>query len=620
MVGVLMLPETIHRRLASVPNLSRQGKRINGLFRLLDGPELWQRAYEEIAQNQGALTPGSTPNTLDGFSLERVENIIRAIKEGRYRFAPVRRIHIPKPNGKTRPLGIPTADDKLVQAAVKLLLELVYEPVFSDHSHGFRRQRSCHTALDQIRRLWNGTKWIIEVDVVSFFDNISHSVLLRLLSKRIDDKRFLNLIENMLKAGVMEDWEFKPSYSGTPQGGVASPILANIYLHELDQFMAEMKADFDQGKERRRTPEYRHLKGVIGRKRAVLATLKAEGADVTSTEVATLLAELEDLEKRLLLTPSADPMDPGYRRLSYCRYADDFVIGVIGSRDEARKIMDEVSSFLQDRLDLQISEKKSGIHKATEGTIFLGYRVYTFNNPKVHTYRRAEERPVRRRTARDVIQLRAPREKLVKFVERCRWGNLNSDWAEARPELTHGSDLAIITAYNAQMRGFANYYRLANQWRTDLSPVHRLFWFSLMKTLANKHRTSVHKVVGHLKTPDGEYVLHVTVDDGEKRSVTVVKLKHIPDRKPIWDADIDRQPNITWTMGRSDIIDRLKARECLWCGATDVPLEVHHVRKLADVKNSPLWKRVKAARTRKRIPLCRSCHQAVHRKMKAQGE
>ena len=179
------------------------------------------------------------------------------------------------------------------------------------------------------------------------------------------------------------------------------------------------------------------------------------------------------------------------------------MIGVIGSRDEARKIMDEVSSFLQDRLDLQISEKKSGIHKATEGTIFLGYRVYTFNNPKVHTYRRAEERPVRRRTARDVIQLRAPREKLVKFVERCRWGNLNSDWAEARPELTHGSDLAIITACNAQMRGFAIYYRLANQWRTDLSPVHRLFWFSLMKTLANKHRTSVHKVVGHLKTPDG---------------------------------------------------------------------------------------------------------------------
>jgi group II intron reverse transcriptase/maturase len=325
MVGVLMLPETIHRRLDSIPNLSRQGKRINGLFRLLDGPELWQKAYEEIAQNQGALTPGSTSNTLDGFSLERVENIIRAIKEGRYQFAPVRRIHIPKPNGKTRPLGIPTADDKLVQAAVKLLLELVYEPVFSDHSHGFRRQRSCHTALDQIRRLWNGTKWIIEVDVVSFFDNISHSVLLRLLSKRIDDKRFLDLIENMLKAGVMEDWEFKPSFSGTPQGGVASPILANIYLHELDQFMAKMKADFDQGKGRRRTAEYRHLKGVIGRKRAVLATLKAEGANVTSTEVATLLAELEDLEKRLLLTPSADPMDPGYRRLSYCRYADDCV-------------------------------------------------------------------------------------------------------------------------------------------------------------------------------------------------------------------------------------------------------------------------------------------------------
>src|SRR3954454_20378986 len=321
MVGVLMLPETIHRRLDSIPNLSRQGKRINGLFRLLDGPELWQRAYEEIAQNQGALTPGSTSNTLDGFSLERVENIIRAIKEGRYQFAPVRRIHIPKPNGKTRPLGIATADDKLVQAAVKLLLELVYEPVFSDHSHGFRRQRSCHTALDQIRRLWNGTKWIVEVDVVSFFDNISHSVLLRLLSKRIDDKRFLNLIENMLKAGVMEDWEFKPSYSGTPQGGVASPILANIYLHELDQFMAEMKAGFDRGLKRRANPAYAALTRRIHKLRREIDALRAAGAG--EPLLRPLRDEIRERQRERRSVPAVDPMDPGFRRLRYCRYADD---------------------------------------------------------------------------------------------------------------------------------------------------------------------------------------------------------------------------------------------------------------------------------------------------------
>jgi RNA-directed DNA polymerase len=618
-VGVLMLPETFERRMNSIPGLSRQGKPANGLFRLLENPAIWHRAYEEIARNDGALTPGSTQNTLDGFSLERVASIIKAIKDGSYAPDPVRRVHIPKPNGKTRPLGIPTANDKLVQSAVKLLLEQVYEPIFSDYAHGFRRGRSCHTALEQIRRLWNGTKWIVEVDVGGFFDNIDHGVLLRLLAKRIDDKRLIRLVKAMLEAGVMEDWVFKPSFSGTPQGGVISPLLANIDLHELDGFMAKMKTRFDRGKGRRCTTEYRSLKGTISRKRTQLATLKAQGATGDTPEVMALHAELDDLESRLLTLPSADPMDPDYRRLSYCRYADDFVIGVIGSKEDARQVMEKVTAFLKTSLSLDASPEKSGIHKATDGSVFLGYRVYTFNNPKVHTYRREGERPVRRRTATDVIQLRAPRDKLVKFVERCRWGNLNADWAEARPELTHHSDVAIITAYNAQMRGLANYYWMANQWKSDLDQVHRIFWFSLMKTLANKHRCSVKKVVSRLKRPDREYVLNFTVEGGEAKSVMVVKLRHIPDRKTILSADVERHPNIAWTMGRSEIMDRLAARECIRCGATDVPLEIHHVRRLADVKDSPLWERVRAARTRKRIPLCRPCHQGVHLEMVQKG-
>ena len=172
-----MLPDTVTRRLNSIPDLSRQGKRINGLFRLLESPDLWGRAYEEIASNKGALTKGVTDNTLDGFSPERVESIVARLKEGTYRFTPVRRVYIPKANGKKRPLGIPTADDKLVQSAVKLLLELVYEPVFSDRSHGFRRGRSCHTALTEVRDVWTGMKWLIDVDVVGFLDVSSYCPL-----------------------------------------------------------------------------------------------------------------------------------------------------------------------------------------------------------------------------------------------------------------------------------------------------------------------------------------------------------------------------------------------------------------------------------------------------------
>jgi RNA-directed DNA polymerase len=197
-------------------------------------PYLFERAYEKVSLNKGALTPGVDGKTFDGMSLTKLADIAGRVADGTYRFRPVRRVHIPKGNGKTRPLGIPTVEDRLVQEAVRIILEAIYEPVFLDESHGFRPRRSCHTALNLIKKTWTGCKWLIEVDVRGFFDNIDHDVLLTLLKKRIDDDRFIGLIEGMLKAGYMEDWVLGRTYSGTPQGGVVSPLLANIYLHELD--------------------------------------------------------------------------------------------------------------------------------------------------------------------------------------------------------------------------------------------------------------------------------------------------------------------------------------------------------------------------------------------------
>lgn len=227
-----MRSDVVEKRLASIPALSRQGKRINGLFRLLASPTIWERAYEDIAPNQGALTPGVDPdNTLSSFSLPRMQRIIAGVMDGSYRFAPARRQYIPKPDGRKRPLGIPTADDKLAQAAVKILLEHVYEPIFSIRSHGFRKGLSCHTALDQIKHGWSGTKWLVEVDVSGFFDNVDHDLLLNCLRKRVDDERLLRLIERMLKAGYMEDWTFHKTFGGTPQGGVISPILVSCFIN-----------------------------------------------------------------------------------------------------------------------------------------------------------------------------------------------------------------------------------------------------------------------------------------------------------------------------------------------------------------------------------------------------
>jgi RNA-directed DNA polymerase len=272
-----MLPQTIQRRLNSIRHLSRQGKRINGLFRLLLSPLLWERAYTEIAPNPGALTRGVTDRTLDGFSFERVQTLISQLQDGTYRFTPVRRVYLPKPNGKLRPLGIPTADDKLVQSVVKLLLELIYEPVFSPLAHGFRRHRSCHTALSHIQDTWNGMKWLVDIDVVGFFDNINHEILLGLLRKRIADERFLRLIAGMLRAGYLEDWTFHRTFSGTPQGGVASPILANVYLHELDEFLTALKTRFDRGKTRAVHLPYQYLSTAICQRRHLIDELLAHG-------------------------------------------------------------------------------------------------------------------------------------------------------------------------------------------------------------------------------------------------------------------------------------------------------------------------------------------------------
>jgi RNA-directed DNA polymerase len=351
-----MQPNTWRRRIDSIPRLSRQGKRINGLFRMLANPLLWEWAYEEIASNQGALTRGVTDNTLDGYSPERVERIIGRLMNGKYRFTPVRRVYIPKPNGKQRPLGIPTADDKLVQGAVKLLLELVYEAVFSPHSHGFRRKRSCHTALSTIQDTWTGVKWLVDVDVVGFFDNIDHEILLNLLRKRIADERFIKLIGQMLAAGYMENWTRHATFSGTPQGGVVSPTLANIYLHELDEYVADLKTKFDRGRRRAENPSYGRLTRGIYKRRLRVDRLRAAGR---RAEADAVVQEIRAMETERSTMPATDGHDPNFRRLLYCRYADDFVIGIIGAKEDARQLMQQVTDYLRTTLALAASPEKS---------------------------------------------------------------------------------------------------------------------------------------------------------------------------------------------------------------------------------------------------------------------
>ncbi|WP_337050131.1 reverse transcriptase domain-containing protein [Serratia fonticola] len=600
-----MLSDTLQRRLGSIPELSKQGKRINGLSRIMTAPKLWLQAYEEIAPNRGATTRGVTSDTLDGFSLERLAKIIGQVSNGTYKFSPVRRVFIPKANGKTRPLGIPTASDKLVQSAVKLILERIYEPVFSSKSYGVRRGYSCHDALLDIKHHWTGVKWLIDIDVVSFFDNIDHRVLLALLARKIDDKRFLKLIEDMLKAGYMEDWKFNATYSGTPQGGVVSPILANIYLHELDQYLIQKKSQFDKGERRAENPRYRRLTQRIYQRRCRAEKLLSEGREGEAEEI---LNSVRCLEEERSVMPSKDGMDPNYKRLMFCRYADDFLIGVIGSKDEAKEIMREVTAFLSENLHLEASMEKSKINKATEGTIFLGYTVKAIMDSRIRRTKLGR-RVVRSRDPAGRIHLLVPSERLVRFNQRNGYGDLGRLKAIHRRYLVDSSQLEIVLAYNAEMRGLANYYRLAYCVKFSLRKLWFLWETSLLKTLSFKLRLSVNKLAQRLRTRDG-LVVRVRVN-GKERVVAVFDLKQL-DRLPNLGNRVDMLAVPWFTRGRSDVMDRLFAQQCEYCGATGVPCEIHHSRKLADMKDTPLWKQVAAARRLKRIVLCQSCHQALH--------
>ena len=451
------------------------------LYRYLLRDDVYKMAYKNIYANQGAATKGTDNDTADSFSQEYIDKIIMELSSGTYEPKPVRRTYREKKNGKLRPLGIPSFKDKIVQDIIRMYLEAIYEPIFSDRSHGFRPGRSCHTALTQITKGFNGIKWFIEGDIKGCFDNIDHDVLLSILTRKIKDSKFINLIRKFLKAGYMEEWKYHATYSGTPQGGILSPILANIYLNELDMKIDEIRKAFDKPAKRSSTHEYSAKKWQIEK------VIKAIKACTNADEKALLITELKKLRKELCQIPAKDQSD---KKIVYVRYADDFLIGVNGTKEECQQIKSLLKEYLTEHLRLELSDEKTKITHSSDCARFLGYYVRVRRNNQL----KKRSDGVIQRTLNLSVELLVPlKDKIERFMLDNKIAIIDKDGKFKpmhRNALVNNTDLEIVDNYNAQTRGICNYYSMASNFgRLDYFVY--LMEYSCLKTLARNLRLLV---------------------------------------------------------------------------------------------------------------------------------
>jgi group II intron reverse transcriptase/maturase len=468
---------------------------------------------------------------------------------------------------------------------VRSILEAYYEPQFSDHSHGFRPNRGCHTALKTIQNTWTATKWFIEGDIKGCFDNIDHTVLVSILREKIHDNRFIRLVENLLQAGYLEEWNYRPTLSGTPQGGIVSPVLANIYLDKLDRFIENALIPLhNKGVTRKKNPEYKRIASRLDRQRS-------KGVETD-----------RDLVKRLRSLNAYDEMDPNYRRLRYVRYADDFILGFVGPEAEAEGIRDSIGTFLRDELKLELSPDKTLIsHARRQPARFLGYDV-------------SVQKSSTRRSVNGRIALRLPPRTLMEKASEYKKGGKPFQ----RPELVKDDDFTTIARYGSEFRGFVQYYKLAQNlcWCAYLKRVMQL---SLFRTLASKHKTSVNAIAlkydATVLMPQGPRKCVRMVIEREGKPDLVAQFGEIPLTRSENTVLIDGPSRIIET-GRNELLQRLMADRCELCGSSD-GVQVHHVRKLADLNKPgrqelPLWRKMMSGRRRKTLVVCLQCHTDIH--------
>ena len=574
------------------------------IYRNMFNQDFFIEAYRKIYAKPGNMTAGVDGQTIDGFKKSKIEKLISLLQKEQYYPNPVRRKYIEKKNNKKkkRPLGIPSFEDKLVQEVIRKILEAIYEPIFLDTSHGFRPNRSCQTALFQVKCVGTGTRWAVEGDITGCFDNVDHDILLQLLSRKIKDGRFLEMIRRFLKAGYFEFHQVKNSLSGVPQGGIISPILANIYMHEFDLYMEILTKKLSKGKKKKGNPAYKKLE----RKRFQLRT-------------AGRYDEADEILKEMRKIPSQEQMDPDFIRIRYVRYADDFVILVDGSKELAKQIKQDVTHFLRETLKLELNADKTLITNLKSDCVrFLGYEFTKAHND---TFIRKNDNGVTRRSVNESIQLLVPSEVINRHI---RQFTINGKATSFRPRVNLPI-LDIINNYNSDIRGLYNFYSLATDVSTKIAKFRYYHYTSMMKTIAHKEKSSVRKV-------RAKYGIDVPrkLGTGTRKIVGVRYTTKSGERTMTYFNDslnVVKKPNVMLSekyqagvKRGGQLINRLNANVCELCGTQEGEFEIHHERKLKDIKDKykkrgkaiPGWVLEMSRINRKTLIVCECCHNNIH--------
>ena len=592
-------------RLEYLRKANRNRRWINhDLYRLMYKEDLYIIAYERIKSKPGNMTPGTDEETLDGFSLGTIGEIIQEMRTEQFRFKPVRQQFIPKPNGKMRKLGIPCVRDKVVQEVMRMILECIYDspnaPYFKETSHGFRSNHSCHTALKEIREKWSAVNWYIEGDIRACFDEIDHGTLVSILTKKISDQRLLNLIWKLLNAGYMDMRQARQdSLAGVPQGGVISPLLSNAYLQELDEFVEEIQMRREKGKKKRRNTPYHNLSERKGR-------MVKQGKTKTK--------EFRAIVQQMRTLPTVVVNDPAFIRVKYLRYADDWIVGVSGSQALAEEIKQEIKIFLKERLKLTLSEEKTHItHAKSEEAQFLGttLRIGNGGQAKVALTTNGSGKKFKRRSTGWETVIQAPIPKLLKrlsdrgFCAKTGEPTAKSGWIFLDAD-------QIVQLYSGVNRGIQNYYRFVDNWR-HLSRIQYILEFSLAKTLAQKFKISVPQV---FKRFGKGFTILIPGKEGKEDRKVSFYLNHdwAKDRDAFQAgtySDIDQVRTAIRMRTRSKL-----GKPCCICNEAVGQIVMHHVRhirKMSNRREVTGFTRIMRMMNRKQIPVCEHCHQKIHR-------